>query len=74
MTGPFRVNDIVGVEHLGRGFLAIITGEDGANLEVQPLPKNVTYYHIPKSHVKTMWRLSKGVTPEFRGNCGLIYG
>lgn len=77
VSGPFRVNDIVGVDHKGRQFLAVVTGEDPESqrgLIVSPIPKNVTYYHIPKSDVKSHFPLRRGKTPVFRGNGGIVYG
>lgn len=74
MTGPFPVNDIVGVDHKGRQFLAVVEGEDGRDLLIKPVSKNVTYFRVPKAEVHTHWRMRKGKTPVFRGNGGIVYG
>lgn len=75
MSGPFRNGDIVGIDHLGRGFLAVVTGEEGANLKVEPIPANVTYFTVSKRDVKSHWpRRKAGRIAEFKHNGGLVYG
>jgi hypothetical protein len=74
MQGPFRENDIVGVTHLGRDFLAIVTDEQTkAELTVKPLAKNVTYYHIPKRDVTAIWRFARGRKPYVKRSGGVTF-
>jgi hypothetical protein len=73
VTGPYREGDLVGVNHLGRQFLAVVVSEKGQELSIRPVPKNVTYFHIPKRDVRTIYRLAKGASPVFTQNGGIVY-
>lgn len=35
---------------------------------------NVTYFHVTKSEVKTIWRHAKGETPVVKSSGGIVYG
>ena len=76
MQGPFNELDIVGVNHLGREFLAIVEGESGPELHVRPLTRNVTYFTVNKREVVSHWpfRKVKGAkTPIIKDSGGITY-
>lgn len=61
MHGPFKPGDIVGIDHKGRQFLAFYEEEvDKFTVKVTPIEHNVTWFHIPKREVVTLWRFTRG--------------
>lgn len=81
MSGPFEVDDLIGVDHLGRQFLATVREPSpteklsSQELPITPVPANVTYYVIQKREVKSHYKLrGRSSRPRYGRNGGLAYG
>lgn len=75
MHGPFNHGDIVGVNHLGREFFALVEEDDGqAELDVRPITHGITYFHISKRDVKSIHRFSRGTLPTIKNSGGPTWG
>ena len=71
MHGPFNHGDIVGVNHKGREFFAMVEDDPGkSDLEVRPITHGITYFTVSKREVKSIHRFSRGQLPLIKNSGG----